>query len=100
MISMNKSIAVYNLNLPKDIKDYICSFVYFTPFQSIVRNICKYNFLVNDIKYLMRVGAYQSLVFPCSSICYYHLYDKIKLNFVMCNWCGEYIRNDTCSCHY
>ena len=54
----------------------------------------------NDIKYLIRVGAYQSLVFPCSSICYYHRYDILKINFVICNWCGEYIRNETCSCYY
>jgi len=96
---MNKSIAVMNLQLPRDILNYICSFIYFTPFQSIVRNICRYNFLVNDIKDLIRVAAYQSLVFPCSSICYYHRYDNLKINFVMCNWCGEYIRNETCNCY-
>jgi hypothetical protein len=97
---MNKSIALRQLPLPADIIDYICSFIYFTPFQSMIRTMCKYSFVVNNIHYLVRVAAYESIIFPCSSICYYHKYDTLKIHFVMCNWCGEYIRNEKCSCHY
>jgi len=96
---MNNSIAVSQIHLPKDVIDHICSFIYFTPFQSIIRTMCKYNFVINDISNVIRVAAYESVIFPCSSICYYHRYDILKINFVICNWCGEYIRNETCSCY-
>ncbi len=96
---MNKSIAVQNLPLPQDIINSICSFIFYTKTQCLLRNLTNYNIVVNDLKRLLRVGSFQSSAFPCAFI-YYHHPRNINLikNIIICNWCGNYITNECCTC--
>jgi hypothetical protein len=96
---MNKSIVVHQLPLPQDNIDSICSFLFYTKIQSMIRNIAKYNIVVNDLKYLQRIGSFESRAFPCAFIYYYHPRDiDLIKNIIMCNRCGKYIINEFCSC--
>jgi hypothetical protein len=96
---MNKSIVMHQLPLPQDTIDSICSFVFYTKTQSVIRNIARYNIVVHDLKRLQRVGSFETRVFPCAFIYYYHPIDiDLIKNIIMCNKCGEYINYDFCSC--
>ena len=97
---MNKSLVVQQLPLNKDVVDYICSFIFYTKAQTIFRNINNYNTVINDLKKIIRVGSFQSIEFPCSFIYYYHPASNqtIIKNIIVCNWCGNYITNENCSC--
>jgi len=97
---MDKSLVVYQLPLNTDVIDYICSFIFYTKPQSILRNIRKYNNVVHDLKSIIRVGSFQSVEFPCAFIYYYHPSHNNNLikNIIVCNWCGNYITNEFCSC--
>jgi hypothetical protein len=96
---MNKSLVVHQLPLNHDVINHICSFIFYTYNESIFRNINKYNTMVNDLKQIIRVGSFQSNEFPCAFIYYYHprMNNLIK-NIIICNWCGNYITNENCTC--
>ena len=96
---MNKSLVMYQLPLNHDVINHICSFIFYTQNQCILRNIANYNRIINDIKQIIRVGSFQSAEFPCAFIYYYHprINNLIK-NVIVCNWCGNYITNENCTC--
>jgi hypothetical protein len=97
---MKKSLVVHQLPLPQDTIDSICSFLFYTKTQSVIRNIAKYNVVVNELKRLRRVGSFESREFPCAFIYYYHPRDiDLINNIIMCNSCGEYITNEFCRCN-
>ncbi len=97
---MKKSLVVHQLPLPQDTIDSICSFLFYTKTQSVIRNISRYNVLVYDLKRLRRVGSFESREFPCAFIYYYHPIDiDLIQNIIMCNSCGEYITNEFCRCN-
>lgn len=97
---MNKSIVVHQLPLPQDMIDSICSFLFYTQTQSMIRNIANYTIVVNDLKRLRRVGSFESREFPCAFIYYYHPRDiDLIKNIIMCNRCGEYITCEFCRCY-
>jgi phage tail protein X len=97
--NMKKSMIIHQMSLPQDMIDSICSFLFYTKTQSVIRNIAHYNIVVNDLKRLRRVGSFETREFPCAFIYYYHPIDlDLIKNIIMCNQCGQYISNEFCRC--
>ena len=103
-----QSIALYNLKIPKDVIDIICSFNFYTLQECIEITKNKYKKVVNELNYIERFQYYGYQI--CSGI-YYHIqirvstYDEADihsvLNICICIKCKEFIKNmptSKCKC--
>jgi predicted methyltransferase len=107
-----KSVAVYNLKLPKDVIDIICSFNFYTLSECI--EITKQNRtnVVKELKYVERFQYYGYQ--PYHKGIYHHIqinmitindeFDMYKeMNICICIFCNKFVQNipDTnalCNC--
>ena len=83
---MNKSIAVMNLQLPNDVLDSICSFIYYTKEQSIINHKLNYTKIICDLFYTIRLQeTYQKY----STVMIYNIQSNFDIVIHMCK-CGDY----------
>ena len=83
---MNKSIAVMNLQLPNDVLDSICSFIYYTKEQSIINHKLNYTKIICDLFYTIRLQeSYQKY----STVMIYNIQCNFDIVIHMCK-CGDY----------
>lgn len=88
-----KNIVVYQLPFPRDVVDYMCSFIYYTEEQAIVRHKHNYNKVVYDLFYTIRLvdNFYFDLNQSFSNLNIYNLQSKFDIQFDICCKCGNYI---------
>ena len=106
---MEKPYLVHRLNLPKDIVDSICSFVFYTFQQCIERNKKKYKTLFNDIQeieftylklYYNKTGPFMYFINIL-----YPLREHKAVHTNLCGQCNNFInifkssRYFGCKCH-
>ncbi len=94
---MNQSIAVHNLNLPKDLIDLICSFNFYSLSDCIEmtsqqkRKLCSY---IETIKYTV-------MYFPGSTtMLTYNKYNNLQYQYNICNVCHNYIVSSSIMLHH
>jgi len=83
---MNKSIAVMNLQLPRDIANYVCSFIYYTEEESIQRHRTNYTEIVYDLFYTIRLQEVRAKYY---TVMIYNITSNFDIIIHMCN-CGDY----------
>lgn len=97
-----KSIALYNLKLPKDVIDIICRFNFYTLSECIEITKYKRRNVFNELKYIERFQYYGYQ--PYHTGIYYHIQinmitinDEIdiykEMNLCICTNCYEFIKN-------
>ena len=89
---MNKSIAVMNLSLPRDVVNYLCSFIYYTVEESNQRIRNNFYDVVNDLFYTIRL---QEIHERYNVIMIYNIQSRFESTFYMCK-CGDYRRKCKC----
>lgn len=102
---MNKSIALKQLQIPPDITDYICSFLFYTIDESIQHTKQKFTSVVNDLFYTVRIdkpyisGLFHSHLHIYSTMFIYNVQSTFDIQFYICNPCGNYIQpTKKCNC--
>ena len=90
---MNKILVVKQLQLPQELVDYLCSYLFYTIEQTTQRNISIFNEVVRDIDNLI-IECY------CASSGYMYnmhrvvhitnLYKPIDICIKLCVYCGEF----------
>ena len=108
-----KSVAVYNLKLPKDVLEIICSFNFYTLNECIKNVKNKYKNVIKEINYIERFQYYG---IQCYTGIYYHIQISMmstqsksvedlykELNLCICIYCNEFIKNTNtrylCQCY-
>ena len=88
---MEKIIAVQQLALPQDVVDHICSFVFYTEIDVIIRNVDNYNVMLNEYK---RVRRELLPLFPPNTTCVYYILPRGNQLTVctFCSTCGNYVK--------
>ena len=89
---MDKSIAVQQLALPPDIVDHICSFIFYEEIDVILRNVDKYNIVINECK---RVRKEQMPLFRPNIVGFYYIlpiYNQLMCSTI-CRRCGNYVKS-------
>ena len=90
--------VIYLLPLPKDIVDYMCSFIYCTTDQSISRNKQHYHAVLCDLFYTVRLHNFYNSNSLNVTLFIYNLQSNFDIQFVICCKCGNY-SNINCKCH-
>ena len=87
---MEKSITVYQLKLPKDVSNYICSFVFYTLEQCIEQNKKIHKKVLRDIKDDVRINNVP-LYTPTGSVmyCVYMEFPIRERKVIYANLCGD-----------
>jgi hypothetical protein len=91
-------IIIYQLPLPKDIVDYMCSFIYCTLEQSISRNKQRYHVVLCDLFYTVRLHNFYNWNNLNVTVFIYNLQSNFDIQFVICCKCGNYT-NMNCNCN-
>jgi hypothetical protein len=92
-----KSVIVYQLPIPPELIDHVCSFLYYRIEETIARNKIKYNKVNCDLFYTVRIER----LFPYYdwNYSYNHFYATLFIYNVQCNFdiqiyicckCGNY----------
>ena len=89
---MNKSIAVMNLPLPRDVVNYLCSFVYYTAEESCRRIRNNFYDVINDLFYTIRLHEPR---LKYDVIMIYNIQSQFDITIYMCK-CGNYRRKCKC----
>uniref|UniRef100_A0A6C0B944 Uncharacterized protein n=1 Tax=viral metagenome TaxID=1070528 RepID=A0A6C0B944_9ZZZZ len=91
---MEKSMIVQHLVLPQDVLDHICSFVFYTEIDVMIRNVTNYNIVLGEYK---RVRKESLLSWGPTIISNYTVYfilprgnQLILAN--LCSTCGNYTK--------
>jgi hypothetical protein len=92
MIKMNKSVALMNLPLPRDVSNYICSFVYYTHAESYERIRNNFHQVLCDLFYTIRL---QETHLKYNVIMIYNIQSHFDITFYICK-CGNYRRKCKC----
>ena len=103
-----KSVALYNLKLPKELIDIICRFNFYTLSECIEHAKYVYNKVIKEITYIERFQYYGYQ--PYHKGIYYHIQINMvttqsnsvedlykEMNIYICIKCGEFIKNK-CKC--
>jgi hypothetical protein len=87
---MEKSIAVYQLKLPQEVINYICSFGFYTLEQCIEQNKKKHKKVLKDIKDDVRINNVP-LYTPNGTImyCIYIEFPIRQRKVIYANLCGD-----------
>jgi hypothetical protein len=94
-----KSMVVQQLALPHDVVDHICSFVFYTVADIMIRNVGKYDIVINEYK---RVRKEQVLTWGVNIIHDFTVYyvlprgNQLILTHI-CSRCGNYAKPKQCS---
>lgn len=91
---MNKSIIIYNIPLPSDVVDIICSFNFYTLQQCIDRTKQKYKNVIENIKVTLYESNYYPSIFSATTIRIHSIIFFIHI----CNHCGNYLMRMPYSC--
>ena len=83
---MNKSVAVMNLPIPRDVANYLCSFVYYTVEESIQRHRTNYTDIISDLFYTIRL---QEVYEKYSAVMIYNITSNFDIIIYVCK-CGDY----------
>lgn len=92
---MEKIIMVKHLALSPDVLDHICSFIFYTEMDVLIRNIRNYNIVLNEFKRVRR----EYLPLPHPNTCVYYIlpiYNQL-ITTVLCSNCGNYTKPIHCS---
>ena len=89
---MNKSVAVMNLPLPRDVVNHLCSFVYYTVEESSQRIRNNFYNVLNDLFYTIRLHAPR---LKYDVIMIYNIQSRFDITFYICK-CGNYRRKCNC----
>lgn len=86
---MEKSIIIQHLALPQYMLDYICSFLFYTEKDVIIRNVNHYNLVLNECK---QVQKQQITSFRPTVVSFYYMLPRDQLMVVtICCSCGNYL---------
>ena len=83
---MNKSIAVMNVPLPRDILNHVCSFIYYTEDQSIKKHKLNYTEIVYDLFYTIRLEEVRTNYY---TVMIYNITSNFDIIIHICK-CGDY----------
>ena len=83
---MNKSIAVMNLTLPRDVLNHVCSFIY-TEYQSIKKHKLNYTKIVYDLFYTVRLEKVRA---KYCTVMIYNITSNFDIIIHMCK-CSDYM---------
>jgi|LakMenEpi03Aug12_release.lakeMendotaPanAssembly.Ray.scaffolds.fasta_scaffold271466_2 hypothetical protein len=93
-----KSVIVYQLPLPTDVIEQLCSFLYYRVEETISRNKTKYNRVICDLFYTVRLERGSnyytwnySLNQMYTTLIIYNVQSTFDIRFYMCK-CGNYTR--------
>jgi hypothetical protein len=92
-----KSVIVYQLPLPTDVIEQLCSFLYYRVEETISRNKTKYNRVICDLFYTVRLERGSNYTWNYSlnqmytTLIIYNVQSKFDIRFYMCK-CGNYTR--------
>ena len=90
-----KSVIVYQLPIPTDVIHHVCSFLYYKIEETIARNNKKYNRVVCDLFYTVRIER----GFHYATLFIYNIQSTFDVQFYMCCKCGNYTApNRQCTC--
>ena len=101
-----KSIALYNLKLPKEVIDIICRFNFYTLPECIENTRINHSNLFKELKYIERFQYYG---YQIESGMYYHIQINMltvhhaidiyqEFNLCICINCYEFIKNTQTNC--
>ena len=102
-----KSVIVYQLPLPTEVIDHVCSFMYYSVEETISRNKKKYNRAVCDLFYTVRIergsNYYNwnySLNQMYTTLIIYNVQSTFfDIRFYICCNCGNYVHPiKLCTC--
>ena len=100
-----KSVIVYQLPIPTDVMDNLCSFIYYKVEETIARNKIKYNAIVCDLFYTVRIDRgfpyyYWNYSYNYATIFIYNIQSRFDVQFYICCKCGNYTApNRRCTCN-
>ena len=92
-----KSVIVYQLPIPTDVIDHLCSFLYYKVEETVCRNKTKYNRVICDLFYTVRIelGFYPFY----STLFIYNVQCNFDIQIYMCSKCGNYTHpTNKCNC--
>lgn len=96
-----KSKIIYYLPIPLELIDHVCSFIYYRVNETIARNKTKYNRVICDLFYTVRIER----GFPFYNCNYatlfiYNVQCSFDIQIYMCCKCGIYTApNIRCTCN-
>ena len=104
---MNKSVIVYQLQLPKEIANTICRFIYYTMEETIARNKKWYNKVICDLFYTVRLErdrTYYNWNYSYNqnyiTLFIYNIQSKFDIQCYICCKCGNYTKPHLkCKCN-
>jgi len=92
-----KNVIIYQLPIPTEIIDNICSFIYYRVEETISRNKTKYNRVICDLFYTFRIerGVHYydwnySFNQCYSTVFIYNVQCNFDIQIYMCCKCGNY----------
>lgn len=100
-----KNIIVHQLPIPTEVIDHICSFMYYRVEETVSRNKIKYNRVICDLFYTVRLDRcfHHNWNYSCNK-CYatvfiYNVQCNFDIQIYICCKCGNYTRPSIkCKC--
>jgi hypothetical protein len=95
-----KSVIVYQLPLPTDMNDHVCSFLYYRVEETVARNKTKYNKVICDLFYTVRIErGYNYVNQFYATLFIYNVQCNFDIQIYMCCKCGNYTHpTKKCNC--
>ena len=95
-----KNVIVYQLPIPREIVDHVCSFIYYRVDETIARNKKKYNRVICDLFYTVRLER-ECYFYGCiySTLLIYNVQCRFDIQIYICCKCGNYAHpTSKCKC--
>jgi hypothetical protein len=88
-----KNVIVYHLPIPSEIVDHVCSFIYYRVDETIARNKIKYNRVICDLFYTVRLER-EFYFYGCiyTTLFIYNVQCRFDIQIYICCKCGNYAR--------
>jgi hypothetical protein len=89
-----KHVILYQLPLPTELIDHLCSFIYYKTEETLARNKSKYNRVICDLFYTVRIERkFNSYIWYnhfYATLFIYNVQCKFDIQIYMCCKCGNY----------